>query len=78
MKYADDPLVMVGALAFVTVMVTASVAVLPEALVAEKETEYVPAVPLAAAPEIVAVPFEALLNTRPLGSVPLSVTVGAG
>ena len=53
-KSAVAPLVMAGAAADPTVMVRVSVAVLPEILVAEIVTGYVPAVPLAGVPEMVA------------------------
>jgi hypothetical protein len=78
LKSATDPLVMVGAAAAFTVMVSASVAVLPEELVAEMVTLKVPAVPLAGVPPMVAVPFLLSVNVSPLGRVPDSVIVGVG
>ena len=60
-----------------TVMVSESVAVLPELLVAETDTVYVPTEPEAGVPEIVAVPVPAV-NVTPEGSVPDSVIVGDG
>src|SRR5664280_2953854 len=56
-KYAAAPLVMVGGVEAVTERARARVAVLPEALVAETVTGYVPLVPLAGVPAMVAVPL---------------------
>ena len=60
--------VRVGAAAESTVIVRASVDVLPEMLVAEIVTGYVPAVPLAGVPD----------DGRPVSVVPLSVKVSPG
>jgi hypothetical protein len=77
-KKAEVPLVMRGALDALTLIESARVAVLPDELVAEIDTGYVPVVPAAAMPEIVAVPAVALLKVRPVGKTPTSVIVGAG
>src|SRR5262249_36195092 len=77
-KKAVLALVMAGAVAAFTVMVSARVAVLPEELVADRLTGYVPAVPLAGVPEIVPVPSPLSLNASPDGSAPDSVMVAGG
>jgi hypothetical protein len=47
-------------------------------LLAVTVNEYVPAVPPAGAPEIVAVPLECAVNERPFGNVPIFVTLTVG
>lgn len=76
-KNAVVLLVKAGWAAVATVMVNASVAVLPDAFVAEMETGKVPDVAVVG-PEIVAVPLTGLANVSPAGKVPVSVMVAAG
>ena len=77
MKNAAAGLVMTGAVAALTVMVSARVDVLPETLVAEIVTGKVPAGPVAL-PAMVAVPSVPAVKLRPAGRVPDSVIVAAG
>src|SRR5271170_387038 len=76
-KSALDPLVMAGAAPVFTVIVSESVAVLPEALLAETDTVSLPAA--AGSPEMVAVPYPLSTRLSPDGSVPVArVIAGAG
>ena len=67
---------MAGAAAAFTVRVSGSVAVLPEAFVADRVTLYVPWDPAAGVPEMVPVPLPLSVKLSPVGSVvavPVSV-----
>ena len=76
-KSAVDELVIMGAAPWFTVIVSESVAVLPEAFMAEIDTVAVPVA--AGVPEMVAVPSLLGVNDSPSGSVPAArVTDGAG
>jgi hypothetical protein len=61
-------------------MLRASVAVLPDAFVAETVTVtgWATGVAVAGVPEIVAVPFPLSVKVRPDGGVPARVIAGAG
>jgi len=67
---------MVGALAFVTVMVTASVAVPPRGIGGREGDRVRPSSSARGRPRDRGSAFEALLNTRPLGQRATPVTVG--
>jgi hypothetical protein len=72
-------LVIVGAVwAVFTVRVKPWLAGVPTPLLAVMVREYVPPLPAAGVPLNVAVPFPLFTNVTPLGSVPVSVSVGAG
>lgn len=77
-KKAALPVVIFGAAAATTVMVSARVAVLPDALVAKMLTAgRVPAVAVVE-PVMVAVPLTGLEKSSPAGNAPVSVMVAAG
>ena len=69
---------MAGPVAACTVMRQASVAVLPEMLVARDRHRVGAAVPAAGVPAMVAVPLVLSVKVSPLGRVPDSVMVAAG